>query len=112
MHKRVQVYWNPSIMKQRWRGQRTQFKQDMFRVIMCQSSRAVAKAMSQHRWKKLREQNVQGRKALNMPAITSKRPKYYTPNEVNIHNTLKDLWVSFLGKVYDLTPMCEKHAGK
>jgi len=51
-------------------------------------------------------------KALNMPAITSKRSKYYTPNEVNIHNTLKDLWVSFLGKVYDLTPMCEKHAGK
>lgn len=40
------------------------------------------------------------------------RPKYYTPNEVSVHNTLKDLWVSFLGKVYDLTPLCQKHGGK
>lgn len=48
-----------------------------------------------------------------MPAkTTNKRPKYFTPNEVSIHNTLKDLWVSFLGKVYDLTTLCEKHAGK
>lgn len=39
------------------------------------------------------------------------RPKYYTPNEVAVHNTLKDLWVSFLGKVYDLTPLCEKYNG-
>ena len=47
-----------------------------------------------------------------MPTKATKRPKYYTPNEVSIHNTLKDLWVSFLGKVYDLTPLCEKNAGK
>ncbi|XP_068699599.1 cytochrome b5 domain-containing protein 1-like [Montipora capricornis] len=46
-----------------------------------------------------------------MPGKNSKRPKYYTPNEVSIHNTLKDLWVSFLGRVYDLTPLCEKNAG-
>ncbi|XP_072036123.1 LOW QUALITY PROTEIN: cytochrome b5 domain-containing protein 1-like [Amphiura filiformis] len=39
------------------------------------------------------------------------RPKYYTPNEVSVHNTLKDLWVSFLGKVYDLTPLAEKYSG-
>ena len=54
------------------------------------------------------------KKTLNviMPVKTTKRPKYYTPNEVSIHNTLKDLWVSFLGKVYDLTPLCEKNAGK
>lgn len=39
------------------------------------------------------------------------RPKYYTPNEVAIHNTLEDLWVSFLGKVYNLTPLCEKYKG-
>ncbi|XP_022109270.1 cytochrome b5 domain-containing protein 1-like [Acanthaster planci] len=39
------------------------------------------------------------------------RPKYYTPNEVSVHNTLKDLWVSFLGKVYDLTPLCDDYAG-
>lgn len=47
----------------------------------------------------------------NMPGKPTKRPKYYTPNEVSVHNTLKDLWVSFLGKVYDLTPLCEKNAG-
>ncbi|WAR13711.1 CB5D1-like protein [Mya arenaria] len=39
------------------------------------------------------------------------RPKYFTPNEVAIHNTLDDLWVSFLGKVYNLTPLCEKYKG-
>ena len=41
-----------------------------------------------------------------------RRPKYFTPNEVSIHNTLKDIWVSFLGKVYDLTPLCKKYAGQ
>ena len=40
------------------------------------------------------------------------RPKYFTPNEVSIHNTAKDIWVSFLGKVYDLTPYIEAHSGK
>ena len=40
------------------------------------------------------------------------RPKYYTPNEVSVHNTLKDLWVSFLGKVYNLTPLADKYTGK
>ena len=40
------------------------------------------------------------------------RPKYYTPNEVSVHNTLKDLWISFLGKVYDLTPLCENYTGE
>jgi len=39
------------------------------------------------------------------------RPKYYTPNEVAVHNTIEDLWVSFLGKVYNLTPLCEKYRG-
>ena len=43
--------------------------------------------------------------------IPMARPKYYTPNEVSVHNTLKDLWISFLGKVYDLTPLCQKHGG-
>ena len=40
------------------------------------------------------------------------RPKYYTPQEVAVHNTMEDLWVSFLGKVYNLTPLCEKYRGK
>lgn len=39
------------------------------------------------------------------------RPKYYTPNEVAVHNTHDDLWVSFLGKVYNLSPLCEKYKG-
>ena len=39
------------------------------------------------------------------------RPKYFTPNEVSIHNTQKDLWVSFLGKVYDLTALSLQHQG-
>ncbi|XP_033125412.1 cytochrome b5 domain-containing protein 1-like [Anneissia japonica] len=39
------------------------------------------------------------------------RPRYFTPNEVLIHSTLKDIWVSFLGKVYDLSLLCEKYAG-
>jgi len=39
------------------------------------------------------------------------RPKYFTPNEVSIHNTQKDIWISFLGKVYDLTPLSLQHQG-
>ena len=39
------------------------------------------------------------------------RSKFYTPNEVSVHNTMEDLWVSFLGKVYDLTPLCQKFKG-
>lgn len=42
----------------------------------------------------------------------AKRPKYFTPNEVANHNTAKDIWVSFLGKVYDLTPLIEEYSGK
>jgi len=40
-----------------------------------------------------------------------KRPKFFTPTEVSLHNTLKDIWVSYLGKVYDLTPLCEEYSG-
>lgn len=40
------------------------------------------------------------------------RPKFFTPSEVSIHSTQKDLWVSFLGKVYDLTSLCETHQGR
>ena len=39
------------------------------------------------------------------------RPKYFSPIEVAAHSTLKDLWVSYLGKVYDLTPLAESHQG-
>lgn len=39
------------------------------------------------------------------------RPKYFTPNEVCVHNTVDDVWVSFLGKVYNLTELCDKYKG-
>jgi hypothetical protein len=35
--------------------------------------------------------------------------KYYTPNEVAVHNTSDDIWVSYLGKVYDLTKLVAEH---
>ncbi|KAM7376796.1 hypothetical protein PAMA_013532 [Pampus argenteus] len=38
-------------------------------------------------------------------------PKYFTPREVAAHNTADDLWVSFLGKVCDLTPLMKQYKG-
>lgn len=40
-----------------------------------------------------------------------RRSKYFTPNEVSLHNTLGDLWVSYLGKVYNLTPLVNEFKG-
>ncbi|NP_001017684.1 cytochrome b5 domain-containing protein 1 [Danio rerio] len=40
-----------------------------------------------------------------------RRSKYFTPNEVSLHNTINDIWVSYLGKVYDLTPLLEAYKG-
>ena len=37
------------------------------------------------------------------------RSEYYTVKEVRAHNKPDDLWVSFLGHVYDLTPVVSKH---
>mmetsp|Transcript_28411 Transcript_28411/g.74646 ORF Transcript_28411/g.74646 Transcript_28411/m.74646 type:complete len:227 (-) Transcript_28411:126-806(-) len=37
------------------------------------------------------------------------RPKFYTPYEVSLHNHEDDLWVSFLGNVYSLTPLVAAH---
>jgi cytochrome b involved in lipid metabolism len=39
------------------------------------------------------------------------RPRYFTPNEVSSHNTTSDIWVSFLGHVYDLSKLVEAHSG-
>jgi len=33
------------------------------------------------------------------------RKRYYTPADVSLHNTANDLWVSFFGKVWDLTKL-------
>ncbi|XP_020379756.1 cytochrome b5 domain-containing protein 1 [Rhincodon typus] len=37
--------------------------------------------------------------------------RYYSSREVAVHNTMNDLWVSYLGKVYDLTPLAEQFKG-
>ncbi|XP_061664666.1 cytochrome b5 domain-containing protein 1 isoform X2 [Syngnathoides biaculeatus] len=39
------------------------------------------------------------------------RPRFFTPAQVAAHNTAADLWVSFLGKVCDLTPLMKQHEG-
>lgn len=46
-----------------------------------------------------------------MLGIFLKWLRYYILNEVSIYNMLKDLWVLFLGKVYDFILMCEKYVG-
>ncbi len=38
--------------------------------------------------------------------------RYFTPREVAEHNTCDDLWVSWLGNVYDLTSLALEHRGK
>ena len=43
--------------------------------------------------------------------MAPKRPRYFTPNEVSTHNSSKDIWVSFLGKVYNLSPLVDAHIG-
>ncbi|XP_078284278.1 cytochrome b5 domain-containing protein 1 isoform X2 [Rhinoraja longicauda] len=37
--------------------------------------------------------------------------RYYTPSEVAAHNTMTDLWVSYLGRVRDLSPLVQEHQG-
>uniref|UniRef100_T1J0V1 Cytochrome b5 domain-containing protein 1 n=1 Tax=Strigamia maritima TaxID=126957 RepID=T1J0V1_STRMM len=37
--------------------------------------------------------------------------RYFTPNEVLLHNSTSDLWVSFLGKVCNLTKVCQEYKG-
>uniref|UniRef100_UPI00398EA53A cytochrome b5 domain-containing protein 1 n=1 Tax=Pristiophorus japonicus TaxID=55135 RepID=UPI00398EA53A len=37
--------------------------------------------------------------------------RYYTSGEVAAHSTLGDLWLSYLGKVYDLSPLVEQFKG-
>jgi cytochrome b involved in lipid metabolism len=37
--------------------------------------------------------------------------KYFTASEVAAHNSADDIWVSFLGGVYDITPLAQKHTG-
>lgn len=38
--------------------------------------------------------------------------RYFTPAEVAQHNQPEDLWVSYLGNVYNLTPLAQEYKGK
>ena len=38
-----------------------------------------------------------------------KAKRYYTPYDVSLHNTANDLWVSFFGKVWDLTMLIQEN---
>lgn len=52
--------------------------------------------------------------ALNVSPPPKPEPvwPYFTPDEVVVHNTPEDCWVSFLGSVYNLTPLIEENLGK
>lgn len=53
------------------------------------------------------------RKGPWQPVIDKNRPPpYFTPAEVSQHNTADDLWVSWLGNVYDLTPVSQANEGE
>lgn len=42
------------------------------------------------------------------PKSKEKRNRYITPREVSMHNRVNDCWVSFLGRVYDITAVVSK----
>lgn len=37
--------------------------------------------------------------------------KYFTPAEVELHNAPEDCWLSWLGNVYDLSPLTSPNRG-
>ncbi|CAH8499927.1 unnamed protein product [Heterobilharzia americana] len=37
--------------------------------------------------------------------------RYFTPNDILLHNSPEDCWVSFLGRVFDITLVCAKNKG-
>lgn len=48
------------------------------------------------------------------PSTPEEKPtdkKYFTRNEIALHNSITDLWVSWLGKVYDLTDLAREYSG-
>lgn len=45
------------------------------------------------------------------PDLDNFQRRYFTPSEVAEHNQLEDLWVSYLGFVYNLTPLVEEFKG-
>jgi hypothetical protein len=49
--------------------------------------------------------------AKDAKAAEAKRMPYYSADEVARHMVSSDCWVSFFGKVYDLTPLIAQHKG-
>ena len=43
--------------------------------------------------------------------ISAKDEKVFTADEVSQHNSLESLWVSYKGKVYDVTEFAQSHPG-
>ncbi|KAM4823972.1 cytochrome b5 domain-containing protein 1 isoform 1-T1 [Urocitellus parryii] len=46
------------------------------------------------------------------PEFEGFQRRFFTPEEVARHNQPEDLWVSYLGYVYDLTPLAQEYKGK
>ncbi|XP_024062612.1 cytochrome b5 domain-containing protein 1 [Terrapene carolina triunguis] len=44
-------------------------------------------------------------------AMEKFQARYFTPREVSAHAQPGDLWVSYLGRVYDLSPLVRQHKG-
>lgn len=45
-------------------------------------------------------------------AQPQKRIRYFTPAEIESHNSVTDCWVSVMGRVLDVTPLIAENAGK
>ncbi|XP_005620058.2 cytochrome b5 domain-containing protein 1 isoform X2 [Canis lupus familiaris] len=54
---------------------------------------------------------MQRRGLVDGPDFEFFQRRYFTPAEVAEHNLPEDLWVSYLGSVYDLTPLAQEHKG-
>jgi cytochrome b involved in lipid metabolism len=46
------------------------------------------------------------------PSPATSNVRYYTPSEVELHNSTNDLWLSWLGNVYDLTALSQQRKGR
>jgi len=43
--------------------------------------------------------------------VVVKMVKYFTADEISMHNCASDCWVSIFDNVYDLTPLLEENKG-
>lgn len=49
---------------------------------------------------------------MNCKFTRDDEPLYIAPFEIVIHNKPQDCWVSFLGKVYNITPLLQEYQGE